>query len=244
MAPTIGSATKAATRPGGGDGRVELCDQQVHVAQGMGGGFPGAVWIRGADVLEAAEPRLVGLPQRFAAGKIQRAHRVAVIAAVSGDHDRSVRLAPGQVVRPHQLEAALDRLRAAAHRIDRRVVHGKMRAEGPGVRLEWLAGESGAVDIGERPSLALHRIHDGLAAVAHIHDDCPAGRVQVGPPVLIPDRGALGPRGERQLALEHALEDSTCVGGLLDGQVGILCPADGKGQEHGPTRLLDAGFSD
>jgi hypothetical protein len=82
--------------------------------------------------------------------------------------------------------------------------------------------------------LALHGIHDGLPTVPRVHDDRPAGRVQIGPPVLIPDRGALGPSREGQFAVEHSLEDSTCVGGLLDGHVGIA----GRAIEEGPQLAL------
>ena len=76
-----------------------------------------------------------------------------MIAPVAGDHDVAVRLATGQVVDAGELEGRLDRLRAAGHRVDRRVVDRQDFADSRGVRLEWLAGERRAVGIAEPPDL-------------------------------------------------------------------------------------------
>src|SRR5450759_1116686 len=173
----------------------------------MGGDLPGAVWIRGADVAEATEPRLVGAAQRLTAREIEGTQRVAVVAPPPGDDDGPVGLAACQVVAPHQLQTALDRLGTAAYRVDRRVRHGEVRSYRAGVRLQRLVREGRAVDVREGSSLALHRVHDGLPAVADVDDDRAAGGVQVGPPRGIPDGAALGAHRDRQIAAQYPLED-------------------------------------
>ena len=146
---------------------------------------------------EAAEPRLIRAAERLTAGEIQRTHRIAVIAPPPGNDDGPVGFVAGQVVTPDELQAALDGLGAAADRIDGRVVHGEPRTHGSSVRLKRLVGEAGAVDVREGSGLALHRVHNGTATVAHIHDDRAPGGIQVRPPIGVPNCAALGSNGDR-----------------------------------------------
>jgi hypothetical protein len=127
---------------------------------------------------------------------------------VAGDDNRPIRFATGQVIRPRHLQGTFDGFGSAADGVDRRVVERKVSPHGSGVGLERLAGESGAVHVGEVPRLLLGRIHDRLAAVTHVDHDCPAGGVEVSPAVRVPDGAALGTDGPRQLAAQHSLKDT------------------------------------
>ncbi len=185
----------------------------------MRGRLSGPVRIRGADVVEAAEPRLIGPAQRLSTGKVQGTDRVAVVAPPTGEDHSPVRLAASEVVRPHKLQAALDRLRAAADRIDGRIDDGQIAAHRPRIRLERLGGEGRAVDVREGPGLALHRVHDRLPAVAHVDHDRTARGVEIGAPVGVPDGAALGAHRHGEIPVDDPLEDSSS-----DGPAG--CPPD------------------
>ena len=58
-----------------------------------------------------------GARSGIAAGEVERAAGVAVIRAVTGEHDVAVGLAAGQVVGPGELARGLDRLAPATHRV-------------------------------------------------------------------------------------------------------------------------------
>ena len=157
------------------------------VAERMGAGLAGAVGIGRRDVSESAEPVLVRLPERLAAGQIQRAERVAVVAAPARDHDPAVGLAAGEVIGPGELQRRLDRLRAAADRVDRGVVDRQVRRRSPRHRLERLGGERRAVGVGEAELLP-EDPGDRRAPVTDVDDDRAAGGVEVLPAVGVPDR--------------------------------------------------------
>ena len=75
---------------------------------------PAAVRVGRADVPEPAEPALVWPAERAAAGQVERAQRVAVVAAPAREHDPAVARRRGRAGRAGELERGLDRLRAAA----------------------------------------------------------------------------------------------------------------------------------
>ena len=58
-------------------------------------------------------------------------------------------------------------------------------------------------------------VGDRRAAVSDIDDDCPAGGIDVGPPLGVRDRGATRRDGDRRLGHERAAEDATGVSEMI-----------------------------
>jgi len=97
------------------------------------------------------------------------------------------------------LERRLDRLRAARDRVDGRGIEREDRAELGCVRLERRARERGAVGVGDAGRLGRHDVRDAAAAVPDVHDDRPAGRIQVGATVRRVERRALAALDDRSV---------------------------------------------
>ena len=190
----------------------------------------GPVGIGRGDVPEPPEPRLIGAAERRASGQVERAERVAVVAAPAGDHDRAVRLAAGEVVRPGHLQGRLDRLGAAADRVDRGVADRQPRPDLGGVGLERLGGEGRAVGVRQAAELLPEDPGDRRPPVADVDDDRAARGVQVLAAGRVADRGAVRLDRDGQLRIERATEDAAghggeCTGG---GQSPIARGAAGK----------------
>ena len=154
------------------------------------------------------EPVLVRPAERPPARQVERAERVAVVAAPARDDDPAVGLAAGQVVRPAELQRGLDRLRAAADRVDRRVVDRQARPDLRGVGLDRLGRERRAVGVREAGRLLPEDPGDRRSPVTDVDDDRAAGRVEVLAPGRVADRGAVGLDRDRQVGIERAAEDA------------------------------------
>ena len=136
-----------------------------------------------------------------------------MVAPPPGDDDLAAGLAAREVVGARHLERRLDRLRAARHRVDGRVVERQDRADLGGVRLERLARERGAVRVGDAAACVRHHGRDLAPPVADVDDDRAAGGVEVRPPVGVADGRALGPHRDRQVAPEDAGKDPAAQNG-------------------------------
>ncbi len=89
-----------------------------------------------------------------------------------------------------------------------------------------------------------HRFDDGLAAVAHVHDDGATRSVQIGAALRIPDGRALGPRRDGQPAAQNPLEDSPgrrarLARSLGDAHTEIVLRADVEARRAGGGRRAE-----
>ena len=137
-APATGSATNAATVPGRRGEDLLLERRRRSGPRSRPGGCRGrGSGTRTAGRVWPARPShgQVRAAQRLAAADVEGPPGVAVVAALAADHPPAV-LAPGQVVGAGHLEGRLDRLAAARHRVDPRVVHGQQRGQLVGVGLQ------------------------------------------------------------------------------------------------------------
>jgi hypothetical protein len=83
-----------------------------------------------------------------------------------------------------------------------------VRSELSRIGLERIAGEGAAVGVRHPAGLLGHRLGDRTSAMTDIDHDRAARRVKVGPAVSVPDRGALGARGDRRIRVERTAEDA------------------------------------
>ena len=156
-----------------------------------------------------------GRAKRRATAGVERAERVAVVAAVPRDEQLPVGLASGEVIDAGQLQGRLDRLRPARHRVDRRIVDGQDVGDGRRVRLERLGGEGRAMGIRQAADLVGHRIGDRRPPVADVDDDGPAGGIDVRPSLGIPDRRTARLDGDRRVGQQRSTEDPATVSGMV-----------------------------
>ena len=198
--------------PGHREGLVQLVDERLRRAQRLRPGVVAAVRVRGADVAEAPEPRLVRAAQRPPAREVEGAQRVAVVAAPAREHHQAVRLAARELRRPGELEGRLDRLRPARDRVDRRVGHRQVRRDVRGVALQRLGREGAAVGVGEARGLLGDDVRDLAPAVAHVDDDRAARGVEVLAAVGVDDRRPVGLDGDRRVGRRGAAEDAAAHG--------------------------------
>ena len=190
------------------EGPVELGGEIVGAPEGVGARQARPIRVGRRDVPEPAEPALVWPAQGLAAGQVQRAERVAVIAPPPRVDDQALRLAAREVVGAGQLERRLDRLGAAGHRIDRRVVDREVDGDLARVRLERLGREGAAVGVREPTRLVGHGGGDLAAAVTDVDDDRAAGGVEVLASVGGQDRRAVGLDRDRRVGEARATEDA------------------------------------
>ena len=212
-----GSPTNAATRPSPAvdDGPLQLVGERLGVGEGRRARPAGAVRVRRGHVPEPPEPRLVRPAERRAAGQVERAQRVAVIAAPPREDDVAVGLAHGEVVGPGELEGGLDRLGAAGDRVQVRVVDREMDADLGRVGLERLGREGAAVGEGEAGGLVGHRRRDRGPAVADADDDRAARRVEVLATLGVDDGRAMRLHRDRRIGDRRAAEDVSCTHGPM-----------------------------
>ena len=213
---------------------VELGGELVGVAEGVGTGQVGAVRVGRRDVAEAPEPALVRPAQRLAPGQVERAQGVAVIAAPAGVDDPALRLAAGEVIGAGQLERGLDRLGAARHRVDRRIVDGQVASDLAGVRLERLGRERAAVRVGQASGLVRHRRRDLAAAVADVDHDRATGGIEVLAPVRVADRRAVRLDRDRRLGGARSAKDAAGAHGRI---VADETPDPGRSAGPGVRRV-------
>ena len=206
----MGSATNAATRPGPAAtiAASSSSARSRRVGEGVGSGPPGAVRVGRGHVPEPAEPGLVRPAERRTPRQVEGTERVPVVAPPAGDDDVTIRLASREVVGPRELERRLDRLRAAGHRIDHRIVDRQVASDGRRVRLERLGREGAPVGVREPGGLLGHHGGDLAAAVSDVHDDRATRGIEVGPARGIADGGPLGLDRDGRVGSRGTTEDA------------------------------------
>ena len=159
------------------------------------------------DVGEPPQPWLVRAAERPATRSVQRPQRVAVIGAPSGDDDVARWLAPGEMECPGKLERGLDGLAPTGDRVDPRALHGQQRRQLRCIGLQRLAGELGAVGVGDPGGLVAHGPNDVRVPVADPHHDRSTRRVQVASAFCVPQQRAFSPHHAGEVAPEDARKD-------------------------------------
>ena len=125
------------------------------------------------------EQRRIGFaPPGIAAGR-QRAERIAVIALAARDEMLALRLAALDEILPRQLDAGLDRFRAAADEIGISETARLVADESLGQRLCGLGGEEAGMGIGELcHACSRHRLDHARMLMAETGDRGAAGGVE------------------------------------------------------------------
>ena len=116
----------------------------------------------------------------------------------------SARLHP---VLPRQLERGLNRLGAAAQRIDQIEVSRRQPRELGGQFFHRVMGEHAAVQVGNLSRLPSERVSDFSDTVAHIYHVCPARAIQVLPPLVIVQIAAFSPDDAGIIPTELPVKD-------------------------------------
>ena len=196
-------------RPGQFEHLGQLSGRFVGGADRLCPGLAGAIWVRRADMPEAAQPGFVGATQRPSAGQVECTERVAVIAAPAGDDDPALRFAAGEVIGTSHLERGLDRLRAAADRIDGWLVERQVGPDLRRIRLDRLRGEGRAMRVRKSSGLLGHDLGDRRPAVPDVDDDGAAGRIEERPPVGRLDARAVRADGDGRIGHGAATEDAS-----------------------------------
>ena len=189
-----------------------------------------AVEVRVRDVAAAGRERLERRAQARDARGGDRAQRRAVVGRLAGDDLRLVRVAGELVVLAHELDRALDRLRAAAREEDAVEVPGRERGD---LRRQLDRRRVRVGPVGEEPEL-LGLVGAGLrdvgAAVADVDAEQRAEPVEVAVAVLVPDVATLAADQHRDvsalLVRAHArvVQPQVALGQLLQvpGGRGVL----------------------
>jgi hypothetical protein len=131
-----------------------------------------------------------------------------VVRPPAGEHDPAVGLAAREVRGAGELERGLDRLGAAGHRVDRRIVDRQVPADLLRVALQGLGRERGSVRVREAGGLLGGGIRDLAPPMPDADDDRAPGGVEVLAAVGVDDGGALCRDGDRRVGRGGAAEDA------------------------------------
>ena len=202
-------------RSRGRDHLIELRGEILGRAERVRTRESGAIRVRGRNMPEPPEPPFVGAAQRLAPRQVERAEAVAVVAPPSGGHDPAVTVAVREVVGACQFQGSLDGLGAARDRVDRRFVDRQVRADLRRVRLNRFGGEGAAMGVRQASGLVGHHAGDLRTAVPDVHNDRPAGRIEVLAPGGVADRRPVGLDGDGRVGQGRTAENGAGAHGLI-----------------------------
>ena len=184
---------------------------------------------------DVADERAVAVADGGDAGERGAVRGGAVVGVAPRDDHRPLRLPQQRPVAADDLRGGVDRLGAARAEEDGRVGHRHERRDPLG-QVERRPVRVVAEDVvrGERAELGADRVGDLSAAVAHVREPEPGGRVEVLRAVLVPDPDALA-AGEHELVpvhLAHRREGMPEAGAAPSGN------ANAKGAVARPLRSI------